>query len=163
MPHPPEAPAVPRSGVALGLLAAGVVLFVIPLTLAIAAAASGGARAVTWGVTVIVAAGSLWRVSRLGIALEGEGLVVRNPLRTIVLPWVGISTIRWQCLKAGALDRILPPNCRLLIERPDGTPVAVQATVHVTAEQRDAIERIVRTHAPPAVQAFTRQSPDASS
>jgi len=98
------------------------------------------------------------RIARLGAHLDADGLVVRNPLRTRHLPWGSVVTVRWQCLKAGALDRLLPPNCRLLVETRGGDAVVVQATVYLTGEQRDAIERAVRATAPTSVRAFTRQS-----
>lgn len=162
MPPLPEADvhAVPRSGVALGLLTAGVVLFLAPLTMAVVATVSGGSPAVVWGAAGLVTSTALVRITQLGVVMDTGGLTIRNPVRTKRLPWADIATLRWQCLKAGALDQVLPPNCRLLVEPRVGPGVAVQATVYVTADQRDAIERVMRKHAPSSVRAFTRQSPE---
>jgi hypothetical protein len=140
---------------------AGAVLFLGPVVMA-AVAAWSAQPIVVWTVGGIFGAAAVVRIARLGAHVDADGLVVRNPLRTRHLPWASVATVRWQCLKAGALDRLLPQNCRLLVETRGGDAVVVQATVYLTGEQRDAIERVVRATAPTSVRAFTRQSSEGS-
>lgn len=136
---------------------AGAVLFLTPVAMA-AVAAFTTQRVVVWTVGAVVMVSVAARVALLGAHVGADGLIVRNPLRTRHLPWEAVAGVRWQCLKAGALDHVLPPNCRLLVETRGGDGLTVQATVYLTAEQRDAVERVVRRLAPTTVRAFTRQS-----
>ncbi|MBW3662066.1 MAG: PH domain-containing protein [Actinobacteria bacterium] len=146
-----------RSGVALGLMLAGTVLFLMPVAMAVVAAFTTQ-RVVVWTVGAAVMVSVAARIALLGAHVGADGLMVRNPLRTRHLSWESVAGVRWQCLKAGALDHLLPPNCRLLVEIRGGNRLAVHATVYLTGEQRDAVERLVRRLAPTTVRAFTRQS-----